>query len=498
MRVIILVSLVLFASACERANPNVCCATEAQCAAIGVDELRPCGPGQACKDTTCVASECDTSMDCPAENPICVANVCVGSCSNDDDCADTGRPFCDEGVCVGCRSPVDCTENQPICDQQDRTCRGCRADDECISGVCIEADNVCATSEQIVHVKQFGVDSGTCTATAPCGTLGYALQQVTGPRHIIRVMSSDLFVDQAVAVNRSVILDGNGTTIAEPYMLGEPLFQISLATVTIEGFTIEGQLSTSTMPTITVSDGTLRMTKATTNTTLISATNATLELEDMQVATANSYDQPMVKCLTGTLSIRDVEFQKATVDSMNCLLTVQGSRFDGNSDGSVRAVGGKVTIENNLITESNELSDSMSVYSAAPGSVIRFNTFVNISGIDSDGVALFCDNTPDVANNIFAYRSQHPMGGPGDPMPCRARFSLFDTVAVPEHRSGEGNRISEFALIFANASSKDFHLAPTSNAKEGAQPNIVDIDLEGAPRPRPAGTNPDMGCFEGD
>jgi hypothetical protein len=198
----------------------------------------------------------------------------------------------------------------------------------------------------------------------------------------------------------------------------------------------------------------------------------------------------MVKCTSGTLEAARVAFERTIVESQNCALTVQQSKHDGTSDRSITATGGKITIENNLILESYDFVDSMDIRGSAPGSVIRFNTFVNTSGINSGGVALVCDNTQDVSNNIFAYRSTNPLNG------CTARYSLFDAVATPAARAGEGNRPTEFALIFANASMKDFHLASASDAKGNAQPNLINVDFEGAPRPRPANTNPDMGCYE--
>ena len=303
--------------------------------------------------------------------------------------------------------------------------------------MCIEADGTCATSDQIIYVATNGTDSGTCTASAPCGTLTYAHQQVIGTRNVIRVVAAFLGVPATLTTNKVVTFDGSGTMLTGP--TSGPLLQVTSGSVTIEGFTIVGPASTPEMPTIALSSGALRMTKSTTSTALIDATNASVLLDDMLVTTGNITDLTMVKCTSGTLTATRVAFEKTTIDSQDCALTVQQSKLDGVSDRSITAAGGKLTIENNLLVESFEFVDSMDVRGSAPGSVIRFNTFVNTSGINSGGAALICDNTQDVSNNIFAYRSTSPLSGVGG-VPCGARYSLFDAVATPASRAGEGNR----------------------------------------------------------
>ena len=64
-RIILGASLFVVAACGNTANPNVCCATTEQCTALGFDELRPCGAGQACgADNACVAAECEVNADC--------------------------------------------------------------------------------------------------------------------------------------------------------------------------------------------------------------------------------------------------------------------------------------------------------------------------------------------------------------------------------------------------------------------------------------------------
>ena len=52
---------VLFAAACTKANPAVCCLDPADCSSIGASEpMRACPTGLACVDHECVVSECST------------------------------------------------------------------------------------------------------------------------------------------------------------------------------------------------------------------------------------------------------------------------------------------------------------------------------------------------------------------------------------------------------------------------------------------------------
>ncbi len=459
------------------------------------DDTHPCKTNEVCVAGSCMPSECTTSADCTtADNPICSGGLCVAACMVDMECTGIAdRPFCDNGACVGCKTAMDCPAEKAFCDAGTHACRGCISDDECASGVCLDFEGVCAASADIIHVKQFGTDTGTCTELAPCETINYAMTQVTATRKIIRIAGGVLTSapTTTVTINKPVIIDASGTQINKP--TNGPLFALSgSGIVIVEGLTLLGN---STMPSVTVGAGsTFRMFLSTLQQAVVDVMNGSVAFSEVK-ANAPSFDTPALTCTSGTVNVDHTLFNHTTMTSSNCQVTVSRSTFDGVSDGSITSTGGLVKIENNLIIEANELSDSMNVTSAAPGSTIRFNTFVNTSGINSDGVALFCDDTSDVSNNIFAYRSMHPMGAPGG-TPCATNHSLFDFAAVATHAAGEGNKIGDVASFFASLSTRDFHLAANSPAKESAQPNLVTVDLDGKARPTPSGTNPDMGCYE--
>src|SRR5690349_9701278 len=127
MRISIAILVSLAASCGSTANPNFCCATEQDCAAAGVDELRPCGTGQACStDHSCVAAECSTNTDCDDAAPVCRLGFCESTCTGDPDCAEVeGRTHCLADACVGCIDNSQCGTSMAICDIDVHACRGC-------------------------------------------------------------------------------------------------------------------------------------------------------------------------------------------------------------------------------------------------------------------------------------------------------------------------------------------------------------------------------------
>jgi len=199
----------------------------------------------------------------------------------------------------------------------------------------------------------------------------------------------------------------------------------------------------------------------------------------------------MDKLASGTVVVTESVFQRVQVVGSNCQMTVEKSRFDMFNDGSIGVQGGFARIENNLIVNAVELDDSMYVTGVAPGSTVRFNTFVNTSGIASDGTALACDGTPAVTSNIFAYNSRHPLS-PADT--CAARYSLFDATTSSEEAVGAGNHTADAAAFFVDRLRKDFHLGPDSPARGKAEPGLgVVDDIEGHRRPVAA----DVGAYQG-
>src|SRR5205823_6473752 len=131
----------------------------------------------ACGHVAPPSGQCATAAQCtdPAA-PFCIDNRCESSCASGTDCVDPSRRVCaSDGACVGCEGQEGCGAQAPVCDATARACRGCAVDAECGGGICLEADGTCTADSDVAFVTQMGSDAGSCTRTAPCATLGYAL-----------------------------------------------------------------------------------------------------------------------------------------------------------------------------------------------------------------------------------------------------------------------------------------------------------------------------------
>jgi len=313
---------------------------------------------------------------------------------------------------------------------------------------------------------------------------------VSTTRNVVHLASGVLpLTASTIQVSYQLVIDGADTVIRKPTNV--PLFSLSYAgSVTVEGVSIRGSSTTFDDPTLTIgAQSTLRLVNTQLEDAGITLMNGAVELRHTRVTTVRPSFEA-IKCDSGTVTASSMTFERTYVSTSNCQVTLRRSRFESGNDRTLFASGGLVLVENNLVVNSNDLADAMRVVSAAPGSTIRFNTFVNTSGIASDGVALACDATVLVTSNIFAYASMHPHGYQDQ---CHSRFSLYDSIAVPTQTAGEGNKTSDGATIFVNRLASDFHLGSSSAARGGGEPGLpVNEDYEGVLRVSPV----DMGAFE--
>lgn len=466
------------AAACTtKRNEGVCCVSAADCAALGVDEPRPCGPGQACQGFACVAAECATSAECTSPGaPVCIDQLCVAACRVDADCAGaaSGARCAEDGACVGCFSHADCPASAPLCDAEDRRCRGCEADAECASSVCIEADAVCAPGESaVVYVRSGGADTGDCPASAPCASLAYALEQVTPARQIIHLAGSAIG-GATVTITKSVVIDGTRTQLVTP-TTGPALDVRAGAVVVVEGIEMLGQ---SGAPAITVDHGrSLRLYDVKLDQAAVRVTNSAIELRKGRLK------DTAIDCTSGTVTIRESQLDMGAVTFSSCQTLIERNRFELGRDGSISGTGGLLSVKNNVFVVSSEFVDLITVGGHAPGSVIGFNTIMNISLVTSDPIAISCDSTVTLTSNIVAYNSTNPLVG------CAARFSLFDLPGAP---AAAGNTSADVATFFRNRATGDFRPAANSPALGAGEPGVVSKDFDGRAR----SDRPDIGAFE--
>ncbi len=482
MRFVLFV-LVAFATACTKPNPNTCCTTEAQCAALGASELRPCDVGQACgTDFQCVAAECATSAECPSDRPICQNELCVGACTSNDDCADVaGRSQCaSDGVCVGCTDSSQCSGTTAICDAEDRTCRGCDRDDECGSGVCIEAEGTCADESTLLFVVSGGgVDRGTCTRAAPCARLSFALGHVSATRNIVRVVGGELSESTTIAITSPVIIDGNGTRFRRPSMA--PTFHVEIGSLVLGGV----QLNNTGTPYGTA----ITMTAGRT------VTLNNVELDNVGIdGTSGSFygtrlttDGARISCMDGVAELRDSDFKDTRVSFQNCQVAVARNRFDVAGDATISGVNGAISVTNNAFIVPSEFTDLINIGTVSSNSLFAFNTIVNTSGVVDSAVAISCSGPLRITSSVIAYGSTNPLSG------CVADHSLFDTSSGSD---ADGNRVGDRASFFIDLAALDLRPSANSLALGIGAPGLVATDLTGRARPDPLGSNPDAGAYE--
>lgn len=485
-RSFIICLLVALSAGCRTSpNPDFCCVTAETCAAAGLhDERRPCEAGQACKDYGCVAADCRSSADCTSpEAPTCLEGLCVAGCSADDDCAGvTGRPRCDasDATCVGCLSNDQCPADRAFCDADTRSCRGCTADDQCASGVCIEATGICAADSAIIYVTDTGVDAGTCSKSAPCKTMAFAMGLTSPARNVIRVLGGSFYLgDNVVYTGDSVVIDGNNTSLISG---SRPAIQV-YGDAVIEGVRLSSTYFLDPLLRIT-SGGNLRLTRV------------AIEHGQLEVRTGGELDAVDIKMVNGdlrcqgggVLAVRRSNFEQSQFGSV-CKLNLSASRFEP-PPGFLPVTlfqGPAKLIENNVFIGTG--NDGFLIGITGAGSLFRFNTVVNTSSITGSAVAVGCEDGVEMTSNIIAYNSTSPLS-------CASRYSLFDIAGSQEVDRGIGNVSADIVTFFQDRQAGDYHLSSNSPALGIGEPGLVTTDLDGNARPVPAGTLPDVGAYE--
>jgi hypothetical protein len=348
-----------------------------------------------------------------------------------------------------------------------------------------------------VFVTMMGTDTGTCTRAAPCASISYATSQA-GTKRVIHVLGGSLQSPNAVNLSGNRVLDGEDTTLAG----GTTPLTISGGTVTVEGFRVAGTNSTSTsIPAINITGaGTkatlynMTVTAASFGAIIAGGQGTTVTLRKSHVGSLTMQNSMQVSCQNGTLVADQNTFEAVYIAPVSgtCETTVTNNRFESNRDGSVQQTGGHVLMENNLIIHRDGYNDSISLSSLSAGSVVRFNTVINTTAVASDGAAMNCDASVVATSNIFAYNSGHPITGQG----CAPKYSIFDEVSTTS--AGTGNQVTNIDAIFVDRAGGNYHLSASSVARGGAEPGLtmVKTDIEGNPRPAPAGSTADCGAFE--
>ena len=486
MRSVFIVYLFLV-SACTKHNPDSCCLTTEQCSMLGIDAIIGCASGKACDGTgACVVAQCSTSADCAnAGAPICENQLCVAKCVTDDECIGVaGAPYCaSDGACVACLENSQCSAAAPICDAMASSCRGCAQDSECPGGVCRESEGTCVLDASVAFVKTGGSDAGTCTRDAPCATLNGAISKLNS-RTTIHILGATYSVGTTTqGISASVYIDGENTTVFG----ADTVFSVDNGSnpLTMNNLSIPASVNA-----IKIAASGARLVLYKTTIQGVSVSNAGILEASHSTLTPVAGDS--LTCNGGTMRLEAVSSTGRLV-ATNCQADVRRSRITVNntlnSIGCALFSGGTYVFENNLVIASNDI-DCTAFSQAGPGSAVRFNTIFNITSSQTDKAALVCDNTATVTDNIIAYNSRYPHSGQ-----CMSNHTLYDQTSM--ETAGTGNIQADVSTFFVDVVGLNFHLAAGSPAIGAAAPVVgVTVDLEGNPRPSPAGSQPDIGAYE--
>jgi hypothetical protein len=412
----------------------------------------------------------------------------VPECTTATDCKSPASPFCVSGTCTaGCLDGTNCPTDKPVCDAEQHTCRGCDRDDECPGGVCLEADGRCALPGEVVFLRQSNSsDNAMCSAEMPCQSFAAALAATTPQRYVIHILGDTFHVTRGVDLTgRRLYIDGSDSTLFNDGGSADPVSTFASASagpdITLGRMTIRAPSVSGAASVAVSSNGGMRLWSVTLG------SRATVIGGGLDIANSTI---PSAECSGGgTLSITGSNI--GGISSTNCTLTALADRFNTAVVANLVAVsGGKVIIENSTFTSTEPSTDPLDIRNTVSGSRFAFNSVVNFSGADGTATPLFCDAGLDVSSSIFAWHSSAttPITG------CVAHDSLFDEFA-PANQLGS-NRQASAATMFLDLSGKNLHLAPNSPARGLGQAGIVEVDIEGHPRPGPAGTRPDIGAYE--
>jgi hypothetical protein len=422
-------------------------------------------PGFCCEDPAwCKQWNAPGPIACENPGEVCdvVNNVCIlAECSGNQECTDPAQAICMRGRCESCADNMSCAslEGKPICD--DGTCRACRSGD-CSSGVCDTATGACVAESDVAYVSKSGQDSGTCTQSAPCRSIGRGIDQLGARRWLHVAASGEAYAETAMTPGAGVLISGK--------------------TVSIVG-------AGATLTTTRNGDA-----------ALLVEGPSTIVVEGLRIANAGGTSGDGIACRnigqsSPMLTVRSVEIRNnggRGVNATSCALTVEASTIANNPGGGIQTTGGSVTILNNMIVSNGANTPFGGARIDNPESLIfRFNTIADNLASATSAAGVRCEAVAGqtLSDNIIVGVLPDQVSA----INCTLAYNL-------SNENLGGNNITTAlpaSSLFVRPADGDYHSMATSPAVGAADPAaLVSIDFDGDPRPMPAGTRADIGADE--
>ena len=454
------VFLLWLAGCGTRPNPAVCCVSQADCNALGVDEMiRECADGLVCVDHACVAPQCELDLDCDPNNPFCV-----------------------EGTCVACRDEADCGDLTPICDVATRECRACVEDADCESQACDFETGACLAPNAVLYASPTGSDQAECSQSQPC-SVTKAVSAANAARPTVKLASG--VYNANLVIDRMLSLHGKGATVIVGDS-GPGLLVINSANARVYDLSLVNNNTTGGAETLL---GILCESRDSINTPRLSLTRVVVDTQRMPM---------FINLCRLTVSQSTVKSPRNTM-THNLFIAANGGTafFDrsrligGNSIGAIEST---ITFTNSIIEGVLASSTDPALVTNLGSISISYSTVFDTPLNCTTGAVAACASSARdgvcIENSIVNKPSSLSDTITGDR--CRCDYCLVS----PQQGAvtGSNNLIGD-SPEFVDSVMGDFHLRAESAAIDAAHPTLPGTaDFDGVARPQNGRS--DLGAFE--